>query len=1296
MLEPRPRHRQRPCDVAQFEFSVRQQMLTQPGGLLAQCLGCLRRQGQRRDAGRRLGGVGRRVGPGRLVRRGLLHDHVGVRAAHTERRDARASGRAAAAFRPVPGPGEQFDRARRPVHFGGRGVHVQRLGQHAVPHRHDHLHDARDTGRGLRVSDVGLDGAEPQGLVGRPLLAVGGEERLRLDRVAERRTGAVRLDRVHLACREARVGQRGPDDAALRRTVGGGQAVARAVLVDRGTSYDGEDPVAVAAGVRKTLDQQHAHALAPARPVRGLRERLAPARREPALTAELHEGGGRRHHRDTAGERHGALAPAQRLTRQVQGDEGRRARRVDGHGHRRAFEAERVGDAAGGDARGVADAEVALDLVGDVVDSGGVVLAVGAREHADLAAAQRGRVDARALERLPGGLQEEPLLRVHGEGLARVDAEELGVELPGVVEESAFADVRGSGLPGVGVEEAVGVPAAVGGEVGDRVDAVGHQAPQLFGAAYAAGEAAAHADDGEGFVLGGGRGGGGGQRGRAVVAEQFGVQMGGQGGRRGVVEDQRGGQPEAGGRADEVAQFDRRERVEAQLAEGAGDMDVVGARVAEDVGRLGAHQVEERGFAVRRGQGGEAVGEGVRRGGGARRRAGGGRRVREGRVRLRDVREEAARPGGGEARRVLVPVDVDDDRQWLVVAEGLVQGGDREVRVHGRHHAVPQPLGRRALGGHAGAVPGAPGDGRRHVPGGPPGLGQRVQGRVGGGVTALARPARDAGEGREEHKRRQVRQVRVAGQLVQVPGRLHLRAEHGGQPVLGEAVEHAVVQDSGRVEDAGQRGVAGDLGEQPGERCPVGDVAGSDRHAGAQLLQFRAEFGRAGGVGAASAGQDEVPGALACQPAGDVCAEGARAAGDQDRAATRGPLRGLLAAEGRAHQPAHEHAGRAHRGLVLALRGREDPGEARGGGGVGGFGEVDEAAPGLRVLQRGDPAEAPDARLRRVGGRLGGCRRHRAAGRGPDGGGAVRVAERLEQNCLAQGGRCDLGLFGERQERQGAVPRRRLVPAQQFGERRAVGGGGRRDAYDGDAGAGGREGAFGGGAPREVPGLVGDEQGPGAREGGGAAGLRGRQGVPGDAVAPAVQGGGGALLAPPGRQGGQDRGERGVVGHVQGAGEFREVLVLHGLPEACLGVVGGRRAGGVTGGGRGGRVQPVPLVLERVRGQGDAAARPRGGVPGGPVDGGAAYVQPGQGGEEGVGLGPVAAQGGDESGLGVGAGEGVVRHRGEDGVGAQFEEGGDAEVGEGGQAVVEADGLTHVPHPVLGVLQLGGGGEASG
>ena len=50
------------------------------------------------------------------------------------------------------------------------------------------------------------------------------------------------------------------DDALLGGSVGGGESVAGAVLVDGGAADDGEDRVAVAPGVREPFEQQQADA----------------------------------------------------------------------------------------------------------------------------------------------------------------------------------------------------------------------------------------------------------------------------------------------------------------------------------------------------------------------------------------------------------------------------------------------------------------------------------------------------------------------------------------------------------------------------------------------------------------------------------------------------------------------------------------------------------------------------------------------------------------------------------------------------------------------------------------------------------------------------------------------------------------------------------------------------------------------------------------------------------------------------------------------------------------------------
>ena len=101
----------------------------------------------------------------------------------------------------------------------------------------------------------------------------------------------------------------------------------------------------------------------------------------------------------------------------------------------------------------VPGAQVALQALGQPRRRAAraVVLIHGAGEHGGLTAAQGHRIDAGILDRLPRDLQQQTLLRVHRERLARADAKEVRVERARVVQEAGPSRVlevprgRGSG-----------------------------------------------------------------------------------------------------------------------------------------------------------------------------------------------------------------------------------------------------------------------------------------------------------------------------------------------------------------------------------------------------------------------------------------------------------------------------------------------------------------------------------------------------------------------------------------------------------------------------------------------------------------------------------------------------------------------------------------------------------------------------------------------------------------------------------------------------------------------------------
>ncbi len=422
-------------------------------------------------------------------------------------------------------------------------------------------------------------------------------------------------------------------------------------------------------------------------------------------------------------------------------------------------------------------------------------------------------------------------------------------------------------------------------------------------------------------------------------------------------------------------------------------------------------------------------------------------------------------------------------------------------------------------------------------------------------------------------------------------GTRDLRLQDGGDVRRGHRVQRLFLTGARGVEDGAQGApVRREFVEEPRDRVPVGHVAGRDGDFGAQLLQFGPQLGRAGSLRAATARQDEVLDAFAGQPARHVPADRTRTAGDQGSAARRPPgFRAAVVGQRGVREAAYEDAGVPHRELVLTRGPREGGGEAGAGTGVVRRRQVDQAAPAVRVLQGHDPAEAPQLRLVGADGPVAaaggdGAVRHRPQPRADPG-----VAEGLHKRDGSgePGGHglvpVDGGLV-ETEERDDTGEFRAGVVAQPTGQRLAghlMGG----EPQFGDLRTGPCQG-FGGACGPGVPcGAVGQHHEPPAGEPGRRQGAAG-QGLPGHAVAQGVEGRPLAVLAPPRRQGGQDGAEAGggVLRDLQFRRQLRQVLALHGFPEARLDLVHGDH------GARARHFvlrQPVVLALEGIRGQVD-------------------------------------------------------------------------------------------------------------
>ncbi|MCP9972489.1 hypothetical protein LUX57_51505 [Actinomadura madurae] len=414
-----------------------------------------------------------------------------------------------------------------------------------------------------------------------------------------------------------------------------------------------------------------------------------------------------------------------------------------------------------------------------------------------------------------------------------------------------------------------------------------------------------------------------------------------------MIEHDGRAEAQTGRSAEPVAQFQRGQGVETEVAEGAVRVDVVNAAMPEHGGHLGAHPAEhhQRAFGERDGvqppdQG--RVGHGTRAGGGARP----GRRPHQFGQRCGD-RAPAVRGGGVEAQ------GQDDGARSR---DRLVEHG-QPVRHRQRDDPGARHPGAVGAARHAARdVPQAPGQRDGGQAGGAAGEREGVEEGVARRVVALPGGAERAGRRREQ---REHRQVEMLGEAVQVQRRVDLRAQHPVDPLAGEFEEGPVVEDPGGVHDGDQRMPGGYAVQHARQRGLVSGVAGHPLDLGTGTGEVVLEVGGTGGGVPAPAEQEEASRPVAPDEVPrDEAAEGPGGTGDQDGAAAQvgNPVVAARRADGPG-QPGYFGDAAPERDLWLAARQRRGQRAGRLGGPV--VIDEDEAA---RMLQLHGPDEAPHRR----------------------------------------------------------------------------------------------------------------------------------------------------------------------------------------------------------------------------------------------------------------------------------------------------------------------------------------------
>ncbi|GAA0899642.1 hypothetical protein GCM10009574_084810 [Streptomyces asiaticus] len=202
---------------------------------------------------------------------------------------------------------------------------VQARRQFTVPQRQHDLQQADDARGALQVSHVRLRRTDQQGAVRGTARPVHRAERRGLHRIAHRGPGPVQLDVLDLGRVDARTPAGRLEHRPLPFGVGGGQAVAGAVVANRAPLDDAVDLIPVRQRACQGLEQDHPRTLATHIPIGTLIEGEAAAVRGQGAEP----GRGLRAVRDqielhTTGERRGRLPAPQALARQVHRHQRRR------------------------------------------------------------------------------------------------------------------------------------------------------------------------------------------------------------------------------------------------------------------------------------------------------------------------------------------------------------------------------------------------------------------------------------------------------------------------------------------------------------------------------------------------------------------------------------------------------------------------------------------------------------------------------------------------------------------------------------------------------------------------------------------------------------------------------------------------------------------------------------------------------------------------------------------------------------------------------------------------------------
>ena len=309
-------------------------------------------------------------------------------------------------------------------------------------------------------------------------------------------------------CRASRKTRDRPEQSRRDRTpsatgtpaptsLGSDKPIVRPSELTAGSPNHRADPILVGERVRERLQDDDAAALAADVAVGSLVEgKAAAAPRQHRGAREPDKRIGREQQVDPADDRGGDALVANCLASMVQGDERRRAGRVDGEA--RPAQIEDVGNSVGQDAERAPGHEIGIGARRVSESQIGIIGRGGADIDARSAARHLAGRNAGIFERVPDEFQQQPLLRIHLRRFARRDPEEGRLEQIDAGDQPGRPSIALARLAAVGMVIEAGRPPPVV-DLGDRIARRCEQLPELL-EVFGPGESAGRSDDRDRFV----------------------------------------------------------------------------------------------------------------------------------------------------------------------------------------------------------------------------------------------------------------------------------------------------------------------------------------------------------------------------------------------------------------------------------------------------------------------------------------------------------------------------------------------------------------------------------------------------------------------------------------------------------------------------------------------------------------------------------------------------------------------------------------------------------------------------